>query len=257
MYLQFFAVEFCKAGFVVMVFDYCFLGGSEGELRQQIIPFYQHQDYRNAISWVQTQPEVDANQIGLWGSSYSGAHVLHLAAFDKRVKAVVSNVPLTDGFNNGRRLMRSDHFEDFRSAIIADRQARQAGGPVNYVPVVGLPGEPCVLPTDDCYPWFMQTHKDLAPAWENRVTMESLEGFLEYRPMASVDLISPTPLLMIVAAEDRVVPADISIATFSKAHEPKALQMLPGGHFGAYNPGPVFDLASGAAANWFKKHLPY
>ncbi len=257
MYLQFFAEVFCKAGFVVLVFDYRFLGGSEGEPRQQIIPHEQHKDYRNAISWVQQQPEVDANQIGVWGSSYSGAHVLHLAAFDKRIKCVVSQVPLTDGFNNGRRLMRADVFEQFRDVLLADRAQRYKTGTVNYVDVVAPEGAPSALPTPDSYQWFLQTHADLAPAWENRVSMESLEYFLEYRPQGSIDLIAPTPLMMIVASDDRLVPTDLSIAAFSKAHEPKALTILPGGHFGAYNAGPGFDQASSAAAGWFKKHLLY
>ena len=257
MYLQFFAEVFCNAGFVVMVFDYRFLGGSEGEPRQQIIPHQQLEDYRNAISWVQQQAEVDAGQIGIWGSSYSGAHVLHLGAYDKRVKAVVSQVPLVDGFTNGRRLMRSDHFEDFRDALIADRRARYAGGPVNYAAVVALQGEPSVLSTVDCYPWFMETHKKYAPAWENRVTLESLEYFLEYRPQDCIELISPTPLMIIASRDDRVVPTDLTIAAFSKAHEPKALEIVPGGHFDAYTEGPGFDQASSAAAGWFKKHLPY
>ena len=53
-------------------------------------PNIQLNDYRNAISWVSRQAEVDADRIGVWGTSYSGGHVLHLGAFDRRIKAVVS-----------------------------------------------------------------------------------------------------------------------------------------------------------------------
>jgi fermentation-respiration switch protein FrsA (DUF1100 family) len=255
MYLQFFAESFCAAGFVTMVFDYRYLGGSEGEPRGRIVPHEQHQDYRNAITWAQQQPEVDPERIGIWGSSYSGAHVLHLGAFDKRVKAVVSQVPLVDGPANARRLMRADLFEGFRDILLADRAQRYQGGPVNYANVVAPEGTPSVLPTPDSYEWFTKTHAELAPAWENRVTLESLEYFLEYRPGTSIELISPTPLLMIVAEADRLVPSDLAIAAYSRAHEPKALEIIPGGHFDAYTAGAGFARASGAAANWFRKHL--
>ncbi|MFO1322414.1 MAG: CocE/NonD family hydrolase, partial [Burkholderiales bacterium] len=76
-----FAERFVAAGFVVTVFDYRFLGASEGEPRGQIFPSQQIDDYRNAITWTQLQKEVNPDRIGVWGTSYSGAHVLHLGAF--------------------------------------------------------------------------------------------------------------------------------------------------------------------------------
>ncbi|MCX7170555.1 MAG: alpha/beta hydrolase [Proteobacteria bacterium] len=257
MYLQYFAEAFCAAGFVTMVFDYRFLGASEGTPRGQIIPHQQHQDYRNAITWVQQQAEVAPNKIGVWGSSYSGGHVLHLAAFDKRIKAVVSQVPAVDCVANVRRFIRPDHLDAFRDMLLADRAQRYAGGPVNYSEIVAPQGMPCVLPTPDSYEWFTKTHAALAPNWLNQVTLESLEYFLEYRPLTSIELIAPTPLLMIVAAGDTLAPADVALAAYARALEPKALDLIPGGHFDAYTAGPGFERASGSAVNWFKKHLMY
>lgn len=99
-----FAEKFAQAGFVVSLFDYRYLGASEGEPRCQVLPTEQHEDYRNAITWTQLQSEVDPSRIGLWGFSYSGGHVLHLAAFDPRVKAIVAQMPVVSGFLNSRRL---------------------------------------------------------------------------------------------------------------------------------------------------------
>ena len=78
---------------MVLVFDFRFLGASDGNPRGQIIPHEQQEDYRNAITWMSLQPEVDADRIGVWGTSLAGGHVLHLAAFDRRIKAVVAQVP--------------------------------------------------------------------------------------------------------------------------------------------------------------------
>jgi uncharacterized protein len=49
-------------------------------------------DYRAAISYLQGEPGVDPEGIGLWGSSNAGSVVIAVAAIDARAKAVVSQV---------------------------------------------------------------------------------------------------------------------------------------------------------------------
>jgi uncharacterized protein len=49
-------------------------------------------DYRAAISYLQGEPGVDPDSIGLWGSSNAGSVVIAVAAIDARAKAVVSQV---------------------------------------------------------------------------------------------------------------------------------------------------------------------
>jgi uncharacterized protein len=61
-----------------------------------------------AITWATGLPEVDAERIGIWGSSYSGARVLVVGAIDRRVKCVVAQVPLISRHTNARRLIRAD-----------------------------------------------------------------------------------------------------------------------------------------------------
>src|SRR6266508_5615456 len=100
MYLDAFAEVFAAAGLNVLVFDNRCFGASDGEPRQEIDPWAQVRDYRDAITYLHTLPEVDPGRIGIWGSSYSGGHVLVVAAIDRRVKAVVSQVPLISGQAN-------------------------------------------------------------------------------------------------------------------------------------------------------------
>lgn len=75
-----------------LVFDNRCLGASEGFPRGEILPPLQISDYSDAITYAQLRPEVDPKKIGAWGTSYSGAHVLTIAAIDRRVTAVVSQV---------------------------------------------------------------------------------------------------------------------------------------------------------------------
>jgi len=97
MYLDAFAEVFAAAGLNALVFDNRNFGASDGEPRQEIDPWQQVRDYRHAITYAGTLDDVDSTRIGVWGSSYSGGHVLVLGAIDRRVKAVVAQVLLISG----------------------------------------------------------------------------------------------------------------------------------------------------------------
>jgi fermentation-respiration switch protein FrsA (DUF1100 family) len=253
MYLDAFAEVFAAAGLNALVFDNRNLGASDGEPRQEIDPWAQIRDYRHAITYAGTLSEVD-DRIGVWGSSYSGGHVLVVAAIDRRVRAVVCQVPMVSGHDNFRALVRADLIAGLREAFNADRAARFAGDPPATVPVVAEdPTAPCALPTRDSWEWFSETGKTRATAWRNEVTLRSVEMFGEYEPISYLPYISPTPLLMLPAVGDHLTPCDLAVAAYERAREPKKLIILPGGHFDAYVKG--FDDSSGAARDWFVQHL--
>jgi dienelactone hydrolase len=75
-----YAQFFVDAGFAVLLFDYRTFGSSDSARRQHIDPTMQIEDYRNAISYLETREDVDPLRIGVWGLSYSGGHALMLAA---------------------------------------------------------------------------------------------------------------------------------------------------------------------------------
>jgi fermentation-respiration switch protein FrsA (DUF1100 family) len=254
MYLDTFAEKFAEAGLAALVYDNRGFGASDGEPRQEIDPWAQVRDYRHAITFAGTLPGVDTNRIGVWGSSYSGGHVLVVAAIDRRVRCVVAQVPLVSGSRNARRLIRADMVAPFRAQFDADREARFLGKAPAMVPVVAEdPFAPCALPTPDSWQWFTETSRTRAPAWRNEVTMRSVEMFMEYEPGVYIDQIAPTPLLMVVAAHDHLTVVDEALAAHNRALEPKRLVILPGGHFDAYVQD--FATSAGAAADWFGEHL--
>jgi fermentation-respiration switch protein FrsA (DUF1100 family) len=254
MYLDTFAERFAAAGLASLVFDNRNFGASDGQPRQEIDPWAQVRDYRHAITFARSLPDVDAARIGVWGSSYSGGHVLVLGAIDRRIRAVVSQVPLISGWRNVLRLVRADMVAQFRTMFDADREARYAGKEPAMVPVVNDdPMGPAALPTPDSFTWFTETGRGRAPSWQNTVTLRSVELLTEYEPGSYIDRISPTPLLMVVGATDHLTVADEALAAFNRALEPKRLVLLPGGHFDAYVDN--FDEAASAAADWFVEHL--
>jgi fermentation-respiration switch protein FrsA (DUF1100 family) len=254
MYLDKYADLFAMNGLNVLVFDNRNFGDSDGTPRQEIDPWAQVRDYRHAITYATTLPETDASRIGAWGSSYSGGHVLVVAAIDRRVKAVVAQVPLVSGYANVRALVRSDFIDGFREQFDADRLARFQGKDPAMVPVVAEnPLDPAALPTPDSWQWFTETRENRAPNWKNEVTLRSVEMLGEYNPVDYIAQISPTPLLMLPARNDVLCPSAFAIDAYEKAREPKRLQILPGGHFDAYVKG--FEASSRPALDWLRKHL--
>jgi fermentation-respiration switch protein FrsA (DUF1100 family) len=89
--------------------------------------------------------------------------------------------------------------------------------------------------------------------WENTVTIRSTRAARMYEPGVWIDRVSPTPLLMVVALNDTVTVADLALAAYERALEPKRLELIPGGHFDPYVSS--FGKSSGAARAWFRHHL--
>jgi fermentation-respiration switch protein FrsA (DUF1100 family) len=254
MYLDRFAEFFAEAGLAALVFDNRNFGASDGEPRYEIDPWVQVRDYRHAITYACTRADVDADKIGVWGSSYSGGHVIVVGAIDHRVKCVVGQVPLISGHRNARRIVRADFIAPVSGMFDEDRAKRYAGEKPAMIPVVDAdPMVPSALPTPDSYTWFTETGASRAPSWVNEVTLRSVEMFWEYEPGAYLPYVSPKPLMIVVAAKDHLTVCDLAIEGFEQAREPKKLVILPGGHFDAYVDG--FEASSVPARDWFVEHL--
>lgn len=255
MHLEDYAEVFAEAGLNVVAYDHRNFGASDGTPRQENDPVLQHRDIRNAITYVSTRPEVDGSKIGLWGSSFAGGHALLVAAVDKRVKAVVSQVPFISGSRQLSAAVRPDFTAHLREQFDGDRLNRFAGGEPAIIPAVTAdPTAPAMMPSPDAYAWFTKTAADRAPSWKNELTARSLEWASEYEPGSYISRISPTPLLMLVAANDTVTPFQFALDAYEAAREPKEIKVVPGGHFDAYD-GPGFEECATAARAHFVKHL--
>ncbi|MGE0141007.1 MAG: alpha/beta hydrolase [Ilumatobacteraceae bacterium] len=236
---------FADAGFVVLVYDHPYCGESDGLPRLELDPIAQQRAYRDGITFLCTQPEVDASRIGIWGTSYSGGHVLTVAAHDRRVKCVVSQCFTVSGARNQLRRYTPDGLADMRRRWDADRLARARGEEAETVQQV-----PDTAPSAA---YYAALPPELRAKWPNRITLKSLEMYGEYEPAAIVDRISPTPLLMIVALEDVTTMAEDCLEAYSRALEPKKLVTFHGDHYAFYTTH--FPFASEVAREWFVEHL--
>lgn len=115
-----------KAGFVVIVPDASFQGGSGGAPRWIEDPEQRVKDYRDVIDYLQSLPYVDPDRIGILGICGGGGYSIKATIIDKRIKALVS----VTGVNFGR-LMR-EGFSKFDPVgalhgMAAQRTAENAG----------------------------------------------------------------------------------------------------------------------------------
>lgn len=248
-----FAEAFADAGFVVLVHDHRGFGGSGGEPRQHVDPWRQIADWRRAISYLESRPEVDPARIGLWGSSYAGGHALVLAATDRRVACVVSQVPTISGYDQGLRRVPPDSVRALEAAFDIEERSLFHGGKPSFQAVVSADASVAAsYRAPDAVAFYLQPLPASAD-WRNEVTTRSTRLARMYEPGVWAARISPTPLLMVVASHDTVTLTDLALTTYEQALWPKALAIVPGGHFDAYGAG--FDIASAAAVHWFEEHL--
>ncbi|HUC17049.1 MAG TPA: alpha/beta hydrolase [Acetobacteraceae bacterium] len=247
-----FAQAFAAAGFVVLVHDHRNFGVSGGEPRGDIDPWRQIADWRRAISYLEARPEVDPARIGLWGTSYAGGHAIVLGATDRRLCCVVAQVPTISGYEQGLRRVAPDAVPALEQVFNNDERAQLLGEPPRRQVIASPdPSVPAAYRTQEAIDFYLQSIP--AGLWENEITLRSTHMARMYEPGTWIARVSPTPLLMIVARDDRVTVTDLALAAYERALEPKRLLLLPGGHFAPYLG--QFVQAESAATAWFREHL--
>jgi uncharacterized protein len=248
-----YAEFFAGGGFAVLAYDNINFGASDGKPRQEVDPTLQRRGYRDAITFLSLRPEIDGKRIGIFGTSYSGGHVLEVAAHDRRVKCVVSQIPAISGLEAFRRAVRPDARAAVLRAQDEDRERRFLGNPPAMVKAVSDdPAEFCAMPGRASFDYFTE-QAGHAPNWRNELTLRSIDLYRGISNATFVPWISPTPLLMIIALGDEVTPPDLSLEAYQQAREPKKLVLLPGNHFSPYSD--EFALTGNEARDWFTRHL--
>ena len=102
--LSAFAERFQAAGYACLVFDYRHFGDSEGEPRELLSISRQREDWRAAVAYARSLPDVDTDRVVLWGTSFGGGHAIATAAADHAVVAAIAQCPFTDGLASARQI---------------------------------------------------------------------------------------------------------------------------------------------------------
>lgn len=276
--LEQFAQHFAsKAGIAAFVFDYRHWGGSDGTPRHVIEVAKQHADWFSALDYVfdglndDFDDVIDPGRMGIWGSSFAGGHVVSVAAnYPKshRIKAVVSQVPYTDGVQSLPALALSlgpVWALKVTGHALKDMARNLLGLPRHHISIlderlnpdsdVASPGA-AILATPECADYW-----DLIPppgqrlgGWQNKVAATIGLAFPMYRPVADAPKISARiPVLGVIAVKDSLCPVAGVQHMFEIIPGEVETRKLEGGHFDAYLS--AFPQVVAWEAEFLAKHL--
>src|SRR5262245_16678345 len=239
-----YAAHFASRGLVAMVIDYRGWGRSGGFLqtvdavktddrlrfsqltakvrilRKRLRPEQQILDIRNALYYLQGEPGVDRERVGVWGAGMAGGHVVVIAATDARIKAAVAQTPVIEGKDAPRKASAPTG-----ELLLAEQKRARAG----------------------------QT----PPSTRAGADTETRLALAEYHPFWSVEQIpQKTAVLFVIAEKDSRVNNETNAVAASKLLKgPTDVARVAGANQTQIHNGAAFDTAAKAAVEWFLKHL--
>ena len=143
-----FAERFAAAGFAVLVFDYRFIGDSDGSPRQLLSLRAQRADWHAALAYARNVPGIDHDRVAVWGTSLGGGHVLQVAARDHRIAALVAQCPFTSGTASVRARGLFGMLPAVLLGVLDAIGGLLGRGPI-LVPLVGGRGTPALMTAPD------------------------------------------------------------------------------------------------------------
>ena len=223
--LEPYAEAFAQAGYAALVFDYRHFGASGGEPRQLLDISRQLDDYRVAIAYART-----IGAVVLWGSSFSGGHVLELAATEKDIAAAIAQCPFADGLST-IRVAEPKNIARATAIAIAEQAGALAGRGPRTIPAVGAPGTFAAMTAPEAEPGFRALVQP-GSAWRNEIAARVMLHLGTYRPAAKAAKIK-CPLLVCVCDSDQTTPPGPAEKAAQRAPHGRAIH-YPYGHFDIY-----------------------
>lgn len=239
---------FTAAGFHILIFDYRGFGESEGD-RGLLLPQHQLEDLVNAVTYLTTRDDVDADNLAVFGSGGTGGgNAVLLAATDSRMRAAVSQVPVADGEDWLRSMRREHEWQDFLVRLEQDRRARVVTGEGELV----HPREEIMVATPERK--ATNVKGDVDERIPTSVPLRCAEAILAYKPIDVVDQVSPAGLLVIGVEADAVTPTAHAIDLYERARGPKKLIMQRHTtHYRAYAQYAAEVIPQ--IVEWFQRHF--
>lgn len=228
--LEAFAERFVERGLASFLFDYRGFGDSAGEPRQLVQPSRHLADWQAALAHVRGLGEIDARRIALWGSSFSGGHIVVTAARDGNVAAIVAQVPY---FSSPGTLSRMPlkNLLGLSWAGLRDLGRSLLGRSPYCIPAVGRPGELAVMTTPESYDGYM----GLVPPgsrWRNSVPARIGLLMPFYNPVLSAARVR-CPTLIVAGIHDSLIPVSAVRRTANRIPQCELVE-LDCSHFQPY-----------------------
>lgn len=245
--------RYAAAGLDALAFDYRHFGASEGEPRQLLSIAKQLEDYAAAIAYARSLAGVDPERIVVWGSSYSGGHVVAAAVADGRVAGVIAQTPAMDGLVtllNFTLYAGPAQLAKLTLIGLRDAFAAALGRPPVMLAAVGPPGTLAAMTTPDAEPGYRAI---TGPTWRNEVAARIGLQLASYRPGLQADRL-PCPMLVQIADRDAIVPVKAAQDAAWRATGRAEVRTYPIGHFDIYV-GEPFERAVADQLHFLSRHV--
>jgi pimeloyl-ACP methyl ester carboxylesterase len=248
-----FAEGFAEAGLDALLFDYRFFGDSTGEPRQLAWPPHHRDDYTAAVAFARRLDGVDPDRIVLWGTSWSGGHVVYVAADDPRIAAVICQSPDLDGVRTLREIARYASWGQLARITwegLKDMAGAVRGEPPHMIPVVAPPGEVAAMASPDADAGY---HAIAGPTWRNEVSARAVLAENLNRAITRMDRLT-CPILVQIADRDTVAPPSQARAAAWRAKGHVEVREYPCEHFDVYL-GEWRDRSLADQLHFLRRHL--
>lgn len=241
---QAYAPQFAQLGFMVLTFDFRSWGESDGFLvADEVLPPVEEMapvavkgqhvrvivnpekmlaDARAALSYLVGEPNVQADNIGIWGTSLGGGIALVTAAKDSRIKALVTQIGAVDNKTNWAMIP---------AAMASQWETQRARGEITP-----FPGPESGTPGLKGYP--------------------DMIAMMNYDPAAYWDRLT-VPTLVIDAADEELFDRNKNGGALHKSLQgrvPTEYMTFPGTHYAVYR-DEGYRGALKAAQDWYVKYL--
>lgn len=211
-----------ESGISVLLFDYRGWGESEGQVGT-LFPAEQVADIRNAVTYLSTRDDVDADRLGAVGMSMGGALSMAAAADDERIRAVAAVLAPMDGKQMLRDARREYEWVELSATLAADRRNRVLSGHGEAIADLSPP-------TPERSRTSALSQSSIPP-----IPLACVEAIAEFRPIDVVSRISPRAALFIAATRDPTCPVEHSRIAYAAAGSPRRLVEIDSAeHYGTY-----------------------
>jgi pimeloyl-ACP methyl ester carboxylesterase len=242
-----FAEAFVSSGYAAVTFDYRGFGDSDGE-KGRLVPSMQIDDIQAAIAFVSQLEHIDADRLALWGTSLGAGHVIAVAALDRSIKAVVSQLGFADGEYVVSRNMTASERDAFEKTLERMQEKKESTGREMFVAMTK------VL-TDTQSKAFVEANRTSHPALEVKIPFLTIREMLRYKPKEAAARVT-CPVLVVVAAEDIVNPPEQGLALYEAIGSPEKQLHIEesAGHYDIYQ-GRHFESCIAKQIQWYREHL--
>jgi uncharacterized protein len=234
---------FVKAGYAVLYFDLRGFGMSEGP-RGWIRPYDQQVDIRNAITYASTRPDLNIDQLALFGfGGLGGGNAIYTAVRDRRVKAICAMTVVANGIEWLREQRREHEWVAYGKQLEQDRRLRVQGK-------IGA----LVDPTEEIMVSTPERKAKGMPLRGNEFHLATVDHLADFRPVEVVDRLDDCALLLTCVENDVVTPEHHARELFAAANSPKRLLVQRGvNHYEAYSVN--FDVLMAQFLEWYGRYV--